>query len=38
MLDEGIRPDGRRMNEIRPIWAEVDCLPGSSRFCNLYPW
>jgi polyribonucleotide nucleotidyltransferase len=28
MLDEGIRLDGRRMNEIRPIWAEVDCLPG----------
>ena len=28
MLDEGIRLDGRRMNEIRPIWAEVDYLPG----------
>lgn len=28
MLDEDIRLDGRRMNEIRPIWAEVDCLPG----------
>ncbi|MDR1720183.1 MAG: polyribonucleotide nucleotidyltransferase [Dysgonamonadaceae bacterium] len=28
ILDEGIRLDGRQTNEIRPIWSEVDCLPG----------
>ncbi|MDO4320086.1 MAG: polyribonucleotide nucleotidyltransferase [Bacteroidales bacterium] len=28
VLDEGVRLDGRKTNEIRPIWAEVDYLPG----------
>lgn len=28
ILDEGKRLDGRKTNEIRPIWAEVDYLPG----------
>ena len=28
VLDEGIRLDGRKTTEIRPIWAEVDYLPG----------
>ena len=28
ILDEGIRLDGRKTNEIRPIWCEVDYLPG----------
>jgi polyribonucleotide nucleotidyltransferase len=35
MLDEGKRLDGRKMNEIRPIWSEVDYLPqahGSAVF------
>ena len=35
ILDEGIRPDGRTMTEIRPIWCEVGILPrvhGSSVF------
>ncbi len=35
ILDEGIRPDGRRTDEIRPIWAEVGVLPrthGSALF------
>ena len=34
-LDEGIRLDGRKTDEIRPIWCEVDYLPsthGSSIF------
>ncbi len=34
-LDEGLRLDGRKTNEIRPIWCEVDYLPsthGSSIF------
>ena len=28
VLDEGIRLDGRQTTEIRPIWAEVDYIPG----------
>ncbi len=28
ILDEGIRLDGRKTTEIRPIWSEVDYLPG----------
>jgi len=29
VLDESIRLDGRATNEIRPIWGEVDYLPGA---------
>lgn len=35
ILNEGIRLDGRKTTEIRPIWCEIDCLPsphGSSIF------
>jgi len=35
ILDKGIRLDGRKTDEIRPIWCEVDYLPathGSSVF------
>ncbi|WP_010134318.1 polyribonucleotide nucleotidyltransferase [Ochrovirga pacifica] len=35
VLDEGLRLDGRKTTEIRPIWCEVDYLPsahGSSIF------
>ncbi|MDE7236263.1 MAG: polyribonucleotide nucleotidyltransferase, partial [Paramuribaculum sp.] len=28
VLDEGIRLDGRKTSDIRPIWAEVDYIPG----------
>ena len=28
VLDEGVRLDGRKTTEIRPIWAEVDYIPG----------
>ncbi|MDD2328384.1 MAG: polyribonucleotide nucleotidyltransferase [bacterium] len=28
ILDEGKRLDGRKTNEIRPIWSEVDFVPG----------
>ncbi len=28
ILDEGIRLDGRKTTEIRPIWCEVDYVPG----------
>ncbi|HET8829751.1 MAG TPA: polyribonucleotide nucleotidyltransferase, partial [Pelobium sp.] len=29
LLDEGIRLDGRKTNEIRPIWSEVGYLPSA---------
>jgi len=29
ILNEGVRLDGRKTNEIRPIWCEVDYLPGA---------
>ena len=29
ILNEGLRLDGRKTNEIRPIWCEVDYLPGA---------
>ena len=29
ILNEGLRLDGRKMDEIRPIWSEVDYLPGA---------
>ncbi len=35
MILSGIRPDGRKTQEIRPIWTEVDILPrthGSAMF------
>ncbi len=28
ILDEGIRLDGRKTTDIRPIWCEIDYLPG----------
>ena len=28
VLDEGVRLDGRKTDEIRPIWCETDYLPG----------
>ena len=35
VLDEGIRLDGRKTTEIRPIWCEVDYLPGPhGRRCS----
>lgn len=35
ILEEGVRPDGRGVEEIRPIWCEVDVFPrthGSAMF------
>ena len=29
ILDEGVRLDGRKTNEIRPIWCEIDYLPAT---------
>ena len=35
IIDDGIRPDGRKLTEVRPIWCEVGVLPrphGSGVF------
>jgi polyribonucleotide nucleotidyltransferase len=35
IINKGIRPDGRKMDEVRPIWSEVGILPrthGSAVF------
>ena len=35
IIDEGVRPDGRKLEEIRQIWTEVDVFPrthGSAMF------
>ena len=35
IIDDGIRPDGRKTDEIRPIWCEADVFPrthGSAMF------
>lgn len=35
ILQEGVRPDGRKLNQVRPIWCEVGTLPrphGSAVF------
>lgn len=29
ILDKGVRLDGRKTHEIRPIWSEIDYLPGA---------
>jgi polyribonucleotide nucleotidyltransferase len=29
VLDKGVRLDGRKTTDIRPIWSEVDVLPGT---------
>jgi len=29
ILDDAVRLDGRKTNEIRPIWGEIDYLPGA---------
>ncbi len=49
ILDDGIRPDNRKLTEIRPIWCETSVLPrthGSGLFqkrtdsgaFRCYPW
>lgn len=38
ILDEGKRLDGRKTTEIRPIWSEVDYLPGAHGSGCVYPW
>ena len=38
ILKDHKRPDGRAINQIRPLAAEVDTDPESTRFCNVHPW
>ena len=35
ILDEGVRADGRKPTEVRPIWCEVG-VTACSRFCCVY--
>ncbi len=37
ILDEGIRPDGRRTDEIRHIWSQVGILPRAHGSAPLHP-
>ena len=37
ILDEGIRLDGRKTTEIRPIWCEVDYLPAAHGSVQMPP-
>ena len=32
ILEQGIRPDGRAVDEVRPIWCEVGVLPFASSW------
>ena len=36
MLTEKIRLDGRKMNQIRDIWSEIDYFYSFSWFCYIY--
>ena len=38
ILKDHKRPDGRAINEIRPLAAEIDILPACTRFRYVYPW
>ena len=48
ILDEGVRADGRKETEIRPIWCEVGVLPrvhgsavftrGQTQALTVRPW
>ena len=38
ILKDHKRPDGRGINEIRPLAAEIDILPQSTRFRYVHPW
>ena len=40
ILEQGVRPDGRSLTQIRPIWCEVGVLPrvhGSGVFTRGEP-
>ena len=38
ILKDHKRPDGRAINQIRPLSAEIDLLPQSTWFWYVYPW
>ena len=33
ILEKGVRPDGRKLDEIRPIWCETSVLPRARQRC-----
>ena len=38
ILKDHKRPDGRAINQIRPLAAEVDLIPRVHGSANVYPW
>lgn len=38
ILKDHKRPDGRAINQIRPLAAEVDLIPRVHGICNVYTW
>lgn len=38
IIEQGIRPDGRGVTEIRPIWCEVGVLPRVHGSARVHPW
>ena len=38
ILKDHKRPDGRAINQIRPLAAEIDHHPESTWFCYVYTW
>ena len=37
VLEERVRLDGRKLDQIRPIWCEVDYLPIDTWFRYFHP-
>ena len=38
IIEDKVRPDGRKIDEIRPLDSQVDILPRVTRQCAVYPW
>ena len=37
IIDQGVRPDGRALTEVRPIWCEVGILPRTHGSRRVHP-
>ena len=37
IIDKGVRPDGRKLTEVRPIWCEVGVLPRPHGSARIHP-
>jgi polyribonucleotide nucleotidyltransferase len=38
IINDGKRPDGRGLTEVRPIWCEVGYQPARARLRPVHPW